>query len=81
MPHSRDPHPKTKKMGDVRHHCKISVLLLAVFISLSEGGEIEKRASVVLDSDGQTLLVKPGYNSSVAMVAWGIFRDEIHSSG
>ena len=68
-------------MGSERNYCKISVLLLAVFISVSEGGETEKLASVVLDSDGQTLLVKPGYNSSVAMVAWGKFRDEIHSSG
>lgn len=41
----------------------------------------ESLASVVLGSDGETLLLKPGYDSSQPMAAWGKFDDKINSTG
>ena len=41
----------------------------------------ESLASVVLGSDGETLLLKPGYDSSQPMSAWGKFDDKINSTG
>lgn len=57
------------------------VSLLAIYVfNIGANGD-EKLASVVLDSDGKTLLVKPGLKSSQTVVAWGKLRNEINSTG
>ncbi|XP_078362141.1 putative phospholipase B-like 2 [Oculina patagonica] len=57
------------------------LLLLPVCACIIEANGKESLASVVLDSDGKTLIIKAGYDSSQPMVAWGKFRDEIDSTG
>ncbi|XP_068679671.1 putative phospholipase B-like 2 [Montipora foliosa] len=61
-------------------------VLLAFYITIciSQINGEEKFVHVVLDSDGETLLVRPGLSSQVGdvdVVAWGSFRDEINSTG
>ena len=60
-------------------------VLLAFYIAIcinQINGE-EQFVHVVLDYDGETLLVQPGLSSQVGNVAlaWGSFRDEINSTG
>lgn len=57
----------------------IFTFLLAVCGCISGVNGSENLASVVLASDGKTLVVKPGFSAPV--VAWGTFRDDINSSG
>ena len=68
-------------MAAVRESCRFLIFLLAVCFCIIETSGKETDASVVLDSDGKTLLVKPGYDSSQPMVAWSKFREEINSTG
>ena len=60
---------------------RLLLLLVPVCACIIEANAKESRASVVLDSDGKTLIIKAGYDSSQSMVAWGTFRDRINSSG
>lgn len=57
------------------------LFLLPFFVCIIDTNGKESLASVVLDSDGKSLIIKPGYDSSQSMVAWGTFRDDINSSG
>ena len=57
------------------------LFLLAVFACSIQANGKESLASVVLGSDGKTLVIKPGYDSSQPMVAWGKYREEINSTG
>ena len=68
-------------MAAVRESCRFLIFLLAVYVCIIKASGKETNAFVVLDSDGKTLLVKPGYDSSQPMVAWGKFREEINSTG
>ena len=60
---------------------RVFVFLLAISAGIIEANGNEKLASVLLDSDGKTLLLKPGYDPSQPVVAWGKFRDQISSTG
>ena len=58
---------------------RIFIFLLVVCGCISDVKGSESLASVVLASDGKTLVVKPGF--SAPFVARGLFRDDINSSG
>ena len=59
-------------------------LTFYIAICISQINGEEKFVHVVLDSDGETLLVQPGLSSQVGnvpLVSWGSLRDEINSTG
>ena len=68
-------------MAALRDCLKSFAFLLAFCSYVVKASGNATHASVVLHSDGKTLLVKHGYNSILPLVAWGKFRDEINSTG
>ena len=65
-----------------RRRCLILIVSLAVCPNIIDVKGEGKLACVVLNTDDKTLQVKLGCDSSEPRaVAWGKFRDEIHSTG
>ncbi|XP_068748317.1 putative phospholipase B-like 2 [Montipora capricornis] len=72
-------------MALLRDLSGLFAVLLAFYnvICINQINGEEQFVHVVLDYDGETLLVQPGLSSQVGNVAlaWGSFRDEINSTG